>query len=120
MLPPIYTLLTVSSSVTALVGSNPARIYRHGEAPQGVALPYITWSVVSGVPQNALNGTPAVDACNVDINCWSKSDAQIVTLGQAVRDALETSSHMSSFDTSKDYETKHYRMHMQFDFWLLR
>lgn len=120
MIPPIYALLKASSAVTAIVGSSPSRIYRHGDAPQSVTSPYVTWSVQSAAPQNELSGTPAADACACLLDCWATSDAGAVALGQAVRDALESACHITSMSGSRDYETGKYRWSIQFDYWLGR
>jgi hypothetical protein len=125
MLPPIFQILRAAPNVTALVGTNPARIYRHGAAPQATAAPYITWSVITGTPQNTLSELPKIDACVVQIDCWSDNTgtgaAQIEDLAVAVRAALEPFAHMTGFGPNgRDFETQRYRIMLQFDYWLDR
>jgi len=111
MLPPIYTILTASSSVTNLVGT---RIYRHGSAPQNVAKPYITWFVVNGQPENQISGTPCTDRDTVQIDIWSEADSEISTVALAVRNALDVAGHANSLSiNSRELDTRLYRIGFQ-------
>jgi hypothetical protein len=125
MLPPIFQVLRNAANVTAIVGTSPSRIYRHGTAPQAAVAPYITWSVITGTPQNTLSELPMVDACVVQVDCWADNTgngaAQIEDLAVAVRAALEPVAHMTGFGPNgQDFETQRYRMMLQFDYWLDR
>lgn len=121
MLPPIFQTLKSATDVKAIVGTNPPRIYRHGSAPQrpdGLPFdqPYITWFLLSGVPENQLSGTPPVDRMTVQIDCWHQTDAGIEVLATAVRDAVEPFAHMTSMPVNeREVETKLYRIAMEFD-----
>lgn len=115
MLPPIFTTLRASNTVVTLVSS---RIYRHGSAPQDVVTPYVTWSVIAGVPENTLSELPSIDRLPVQIDCWHPTDAGIEELAKAVRDAIEPHAHMTGIPLDgRDPETKLYRIGMQFDWW---
>jgi len=123
MLPDVFTLLNVSA-VQAYVGTNPARIYKHGTAPQNVTAPYVTWFLVSGTPENHLDGTPPVDNCSIQVDAWSDNAgskaAQVAATGlaNALRDAIEDAHDITSFgNDSQDYETQRYRVSMTFTFW---
>lgn len=125
MLPPVFPLLRAAQAVTALIGTSPTRAFRHGSAPQNVAAPYVTWAVISGVPQNALDEVPRVDQLSVQVDCWSDNtgtgSAAVEQLATAVRDALEPHAHMVSGPAdSRDPETMRYRITMTFDFWRSR
>ena len=123
MLPPIFQALKASSAVAAIVGTNPPRIWRHGQAPQDFepTRPYITWFMVSGTPENNLSDPPPTDRCTVQVDCWHQTDSGIEALATAVRDALEIHCHMTSAPIdSKDFETRLYRMGLQFDWFLDR
>lgn len=125
MLPVVFPLLSAAGAVTAIIGTNPVRAYRHGYAPQNVVAPYVTWAVISSVPQNALDEVPRVDAASVQIDCWSVNTGTgstgIETLAKAVRDAIEPHAHMVSGPTdSRDAETGRYRISFTFDFWQSR
>lgn len=122
MLPPVFRWLRASAAVTELLGINPTRAYRHGEAPQGVQAPYVTWSLITGTPQNVLDEAPRVDAMTVQVDCWSDNtgtgSADIDVLARAVRDALEPHGHMTVIiPNQQDPATRRYRIGMSFDFW---
>lgn len=122
MLPQVFSILSGDTSVAALVGT---RIYRHGNAPQGVTAPYITWFVVSGIPENELSDLPRIDRYQVQVDCWSSNtgggDTQIEALAEAVRDAIEPHAHMVAVVANGiDYETQRLRLGMSFDFWTPR
>lgn len=118
MLPPIYALLSGTSAVTALVSN---RIYPHGEAPQDVTEPYVTWFLVAGAPLLRLEGTPDRDQCMIQLECWHPTSAGVVTLATAVRNALETVCHVTGISLNqRDFETRLYRLAIQADYWLSR
>jgi hypothetical protein len=120
MLPPIYTWLKADSAVTAIIGS-PPRAYRHQSAPQDTTRPYVTWNMVTGVPENTLSELPKIDRITVDIDCWHQTDAGVEALAVAVRDAIEPYAHMTGMPINlREPETKLYRIGLQFDVWLDR
>ncbi len=125
MLPAVFPLLSAAGPVTAIIGTNPVRAYKHGQAPQNVIAPYVTYASISTVPQNALDEAPRVDAFSMQVDCWSVNtgtgSAGIETLAKAVRNAIEPVAHMVSGPTdSFDAETGRYRITMTFDFWTHR
>jgi len=61
MFPPVFSTAVAASAVTALLGTNPTRLYLFGEAPQGVAKPYAVWQTVAGSPENYLGTLPDID-----------------------------------------------------------
>jgi hypothetical protein len=118
MLPAVFPLLAADSDVASLVGPSPLRVYRHGEAPQKVALPYITWFLTSGRPENILDDVAPVDEDTVQIDCWSDSDAEVEQLATAVRAAIEPTHHLiSKGPNGRDPETMRYRIGLTFTFW---
>lgn len=118
MLPQVKALLVSDSDVAGLVGT---RVYRHGDAPQNVALPYVTWFLVSGLPENEMSELPKIDAHHVQVDCWSNSDLEVEALATAVRDAIEPEHHMTAVAVNgRDPETKRYRIGMTFIFWTHR
>lgn len=130
MFPPIFTTLQASAQVRAIFGPRP-RVFRHGEAPQlpppkaggnvPEVKPYATWLLVSGVPENNLSSTPSHDRQGVQIDVWARGDAECVTAAQAVRDQMETVTHMTALrGLTRDVDTRLYRISMDFDFWLAR
>jgi hypothetical protein len=121
MLPPVFTTLKASTAVKNIVGQNPPRIYRHGSAPQDTSKPYITWQLIVGTPENTLSELPATDRCTVQVDCWHQTDAGILLLAEAVRDAIEPSAHMTGVPLDlREPETKLFRMSLQFDWFVDR
>lgn len=120
MLPPVFATLKASATVKNMVGTNPPRIYRHGEAPQNVTDPYITW-FATPTPENTLSETPKVDRVGVQVDCWHRTDAGVEQLAVAARDAIEPHAHMTATVIDhREPETRLYRISMQFDWWLSR
>lgn len=120
MFPPIYTTLQASADVRSLLGARP-RLYRQGEAPQNVTRPYATWLLVSGVPENTLGESPAIERQGVQIDVYGTTDAEADEIGNAVRDQMETVTHMTAWrNAPRDESTRLYRVSMDFDYWLPR
>lgn len=115
MLPNLYALLAADPAVTALLGTAPMRVYRHGTAPQKVSAPYVTQLMISGIPALALDDLPPVDTCRMQVSCWSDNDGAgatgINTLATAVRAAIESRWHITDIrDMGRDPETMRYRV----------
>lgn len=118
MLPPIYNILSADAALAAIVGT---RIYPHGEAPQQVARPYVTWALVSSVPENQLSDAPDIDKASLQIDCWHSSSVGVMQLAQAVRDAIQPHCVITAFLLDqRDMETKLYRFAIQADYLLPR
>lgn len=118
MLPPIYDILSGDAAVADIVA---ARIYPHGEAPQDTAAPYVTWFLVTGVPENGVSDAPDIDRCVVQIDCWHRTSYGIVALAAAVRDAIQPHAHITGIlANGRDDETGLYRIALQTDYWLDR
>lgn len=120
MLPPIYQLFKSSTAVKNIIGNNP-RVYRHGSAPQDTTKPYVTWQLISGVPENSLSETPKIDRQSIQVNCWHQTDSGVEELAIAVRNSLETVCHITATPINeREIETKLYRISLQADYWLDR
>ena len=82
----VYTLLTGSSQVTALVG---LKIYP-GLIPQNTTMPALTYELVSGVdiaPINAQAGG-VIMRSRVQISALARTYAEVKTIHEAIRGAL--------------------------------
>lgn len=118
MLPDVYSYAK-TAAVKAIIG-DPPRCYRHGDAPQKVTAPYITW-LSDAIPENHLDGTPPTDEVTVDISCWSDDDEQVVALAETLRNAIEADHHCTFYGVSpRDPETRRYRIVLTFTFWVDR
>lgn len=124
MLPPVFQALKASSAVRDIIGGSKPRVYRHGLAPDGVEAPYVTWQVIVAPPENQLSGTPTADRMTIQVNCWypeSNGDKGVVTLMEAVRDAIEPLAHMTGIVIDQqEPETRNYWMAGQFDWFVDR
>ena len=121
MIPVLFTILNSSSSVKALLGSDPLRVFPWGEAPPAVTRPYATYAVFSGNPQNTLGDVPEVDIDGTQINVWGDTGTSTDAAARAIRDALEPHAHMISYESaSRDKETGRYNSLMSFDFFTER
>jgi len=58
-------------------------------APQGSAMPFITYDIISNVPLNSKGDTSAIDSFRVQVNCIGVSMDAVAGLAAAVRTALD-------------------------------
>lgn len=122
----IFTALAGNAGLAARVGQ---RIYPGGNAPQGVAKPYVTWQEISEVPASSVDGgTPATNTINyrIQINTWASGLDGATTardVDALVRAAMAAASAFKSLvldARSLDYEpdTKLYGYSTDFSVWL--
>lgn len=120
MLPTIFAWLKAAPAVTAILGATP-KVYRHADAPQGTAAPYVVWTAISTAPENNLSDLPPIDRVTVQVDCYHTTDQGVVDLATAVRDALEPHGHMTGAPVDqREPQTRLYRMALQFDIFLAR
>lgn len=122
MLPNVFELLSTNSSVATLVSS---RIYRAGRAPQNSTAPYVTWMVISGIPENSLSDAPLIDRWELQIDCWGNNEgtgeSEVESLALAVRDALEVDHYITDVGMmERDPDTRRYRVSIQVSWWEAR
>lgn len=121
MYPPIFATCKADASVTALIGSNPCRLYMFGEAPQDVARPYAVWQVVGGLPANYIDARPDADSFSLQIDVYAETGASARATAQAISYAIELSAHVTSWrGESRDPETKDYKSSLDVDWIVLR
>ncbi|APC45952.1 hypothetical protein QHH_40 [Halomonas phage QHHSV-1] len=94
MQPPIFPVCAADPAVTALLGTGPTRLYPFGEAPQGVALPYAVWQVVTGSPENFLGDRPDIDGLTVQVDVYAATGSSAIEVAEALRDAIEPHAHI--------------------------
>lgn len=113
MIPAVYPLLTGDAAVSAIVGN---RVYQT-EAPEPVIRPYVVFSLPSSVPLNTLSCNPEMDDQRIQVDCWSESQTESRQLGEAVRNALETVTHIVLGPwADRDPDTKMFRWSMDAEF----
>lgn len=121
MYPPIFAALAADSAVKALIGSNPVRAYPFGSAPQNVAIPYVVWQTVGGLPENYLNQRPDIDSFTLQIDCYAATASAARSVAEAVRDAIEMQCHIVSWrGEEKDPDTQRYRYSFDADWFVDR
>lgn len=121
MIPNVFPILNADTDVKDLLGDDPLRVFPWGEAPKDVALPYATYGVFNGNPQNMLDRVPQVDVLGTQIDIWAETASEVIECAEAIRDALEPHAHMTSIDNAtRDEETKLFRSRLDFDFFTNR
>lgn len=123
MMPPVFPLLIGSDAVTAILGLNPTKAFRSGDAPQGTVAPYLTWSVITDVPANVMDGPAGIENMRVQVDCYTVTGTDCDTLADAVRDALEDGGQnvmLSQNIDGVDPTTRLYRNSRDYSFWVTR
>jgi hypothetical protein len=54
-------------------------------APQGTALPYVTYQRISSNVNNVLSGPPSIDNTRLQVDVWAGNYAAVQTLAAAVK-----------------------------------
>ena len=125
MIPPLVTLMASTPAVTAVLGTNPTRFFL-SNLPESFALSagdaYATYRVVSGLPSNYQSGAPVVDNSRVQIDVYCTVASTANAAYEAIRDAVETVSHIVSFNIGGDFDevSKTYRYSFDISYWLRR
>ncbi|CAM6359538.1 tail completion protein gp17 [Escherichia coli] len=77
MINPLFTVCAASPALTALIGSDPVRLYAFGSQDDEVIYPYVTWQNTGGEPALYLGSRPDIDRWTVQIDVWaSTADAE--------------------------------------------
>lgn len=119
MYAPIFAVCAADPAVTALLGVSPVRIYPFGEAPEGVAKPYVVWQTVGGNPENYLAQRSDIDGFSLQIDVYGLSVTQARDVAKAVRNAIELKANIARWGgDSHDPATKTYRYSFDVD-WLV-
>lgn len=121
MIPSLFTILNDNNTVKGLLGSSPLRVFPWGEAPPNVTKPYATYGVFSGNPVNTMGETPQIDIDGTQVDVWGLTGSSVLSVANAIRNALQTYAHMTSYENSgRDEETKLFHCRMDFDFFTSR
>lgn len=79
--------LLADSAITTLVDDR----IRPQAAPIGNAKPYIVYTVISGAPENSMDGyTSGVARYRVQFDCYASTQQAVSRLARALRDRLQT------------------------------
>lgn len=121
MFAPIFKVCSASTEVKGLIGSSPVRMYQFGFAPQGVALPYVVWQTITGMPENYINQVPDCDKYSLQVDVYAATETSARNVAKAIRDAIEPVAHIVSWrGESTDPETLHKRFSFDVDWFVKR
>lgn len=77
-------------------GQTHVRLY-DGLAPAGALAPYVTWQVISLVPENMLAGPPEFDRTLTQVDVWAPSAEGARALARQIRSALEPHGYVTAW-----------------------
>lgn len=111
MFPPIFPVCRASPEVTALLGSDPMRLWPFGEGEQGGERPYAVWQIISGAPENYLTNTPDTDRFGVQVDVYAREVDDAREVARAIRNAIEPHAHIMAWrGESREPDTRLYRI----------
>lgn len=121
MFAPIFAVCAADAAVKALLGSSPVRLYPFGEAPEGVAKPYVVWQTIGGNPENYLGQRPDIDGFSLQVDVYGASVTQTRDTAKAIRNAIERHANIVRWGgDSRDPVTQSYRYSFDVDWWVPR
>ncbi|HFE6963905.1 DUF3168 domain-containing protein [Salmonella enterica] len=119
MIAPIFPVCASSPEVTALLGSNPVRIYPFGIQDDNVVYPYAVWQNISGSPENFLNHRPDADMYSLQVDIYADTPDEAIAVAQAMRNAIEVKANIVRWGNhTRDPETLRYRYSFDVD-WIV-
>ena len=93
---PVVPTLKLASAVTALLGTNPLRVFED-IAPHKTPYPYAIWSVVTANPENHLDCPANTDHVSFQIVVYDTEQKRASDIRAAIRMALEPHCYITSF-----------------------
>ncbi len=104
------SLFALVKNSTDVLGTDPVRFFEFGRAPDECELPYATWQVLAGEPQNTLAGTATHDLVEAQIDIWAGDPIEARTVARAIRHALDHQITVTHYLTGWDEESDLYRI----------
>lgn len=123
MYPPVFTIAAADPAVTAVLGSNPTRLWPFAIAPQpgaeGYGLPYAVHQLVYGTPLNTLSCPPDRDNFGIQLDVYGRDEVEAREVAEALRDAYESTHNPVVAWNGEDWEasTCLYRVSFTVEFW---
>lgn len=106
-------------AVQAVLGSNPTRFFHFGQAPKGVATPYVVWQFISADPENYLDAAPDMHRETVQIDVYaaeSQGTAPALAAARLLLQALQADGYVTSLRShGQDPDTRCWRVGFDFD-----
>lgn len=120
MIAPIFPVCASSPEVTALLGSNPVRIYPFGIQDDNVIYPYAVWqNLPGGGPENYLNQRPDADKFSLQIDVYADTADEAMLAAQAIIYAIELKANIVRYGPQdRDESTLKYRYSFDVD-WIV-
>lgn len=119
MIAPIFGVCAASAAVTALLGSDPVRLYPFGQQDDALVYPYAVWQNVTGLPENYLAQRPDADFFTLQIDAYGDTADEVIAVASALREAIEPHAYITRLgEQEKDPETKRYRYSFDVD-WIV-
>lgn len=120
--PPVFTLAAGSAAVTALLGTNPVRVWPFGMAPQNETRPYAVHQLIYGSPENSMSCAPDIDNTGIQLDAFAKTASEAREVANALRDAFEAAHNqvVAWNGETKDVPTGLFRVSMTVEFWTNR
>jgi len=121
MIAPIFSVCSASPSVTALLGTDPVRLYPFGMQDDDVVYPYAVWQGIGGMPENYLSQRPDADSYSIQVDVYADTPTEVISVARALRDAVEPHAYITRWgNQGRDPETKRYRYSFDVDWIALR
>ncbi|EPF7167714.1 tail completion protein gp17 [Escherichia coli] len=120
MIAPIFPVCASSPEVTALLGSNPVRIYPFGIQDDNVVYPYAVWqNLPGGGPENYLNQRPDADKFSLQVDVYADTADEAMLAAQAIIYAIELQANIVRYGPQdRDESTLKYRYSFDVD-WIV-
>lgn len=117
---PVEATLKGSAGVTALLGTNPTRVWPQGQSPaKGTTLygePYAVFQQITGQPENYLGTLPDVDDSTTQIDVYAATVSAARAVAIAIRNAVEPVAYVVALrEMGKDATTNLSRISMDVD-----
>ncbi|HCT5638884.1 TPA: DUF3168 domain-containing protein [Escherichia coli] len=120
MIAPIFPVCASSPEVTALLGSNPVRIYPFGIQDDNVVYPFAVWqNLPGGGPENYLNQRPDADKFSLQVDVYADTADEAMLAAQAIIYAIELKANIVRYGPQdRDESTLKYRYSFDVD-WIV-
>ena len=118
MLPKVAQKIAANATAKAALktGTGEVRFYAFADTPAKPLLPYATWQLTTGSPDEYLSCIPDGDEYDFQVDVWHSSTSAVTAIATTIRDALEPFYRLTYFTGSeRDFETGLFRFIMRFN-----
>ena len=117
---PFFRLCREDPDVVEIFGVKPLRVYPFGEAPQGSELPFATYQLISGGPENYLSGRPDIDRLVIQVSVFADKATLARKGARNIIAAVECDGYVDGYAEGREAGTRHYRITFTADLWVHR